>query len=194
MDLFMAISQGIGTSLATGVRALLVPFLVGAFARLNLGVDFEGTEYEFLESIAWLVILLAMIVCAWWLQRSQIPVPEAAWAVVAAGFAGVVFAGCLAEESYAPEPGLFAGAAVAVLAFVAARIFLSGAEERLSARGESGARGTLNLMVDTAALLLAALSLLIPPVAYVALAFCFWVLLVRRRRSAQKYEGLRILR
>ena len=51
MDLFLAISQGIGTSLATGVRAFLAPLLVGALARANVGVDFEGTEYEFLESI-----------------------------------------------------------------------------------------------------------------------------------------------
>jgi len=31
-------------------------------------------------------------------------------------------------------------------------------------------------------------------VSYVALVFCLWVLVVRRRRAGEKYEGLRILR
>ena len=35
MDLFLAISQGIGVSLATGVRTFLVPLFVGAMARAN---------------------------------------------------------------------------------------------------------------------------------------------------------------
>jgi hypothetical protein len=58
MDLFLAISQGVGTSLAAGVRAFLAPLMVGVLARANVGVNFEGTEYEFLESIVWLAILL----------------------------------------------------------------------------------------------------------------------------------------
>jgi hypothetical protein len=80
------------------------------------------------------------------------------------------------------------------MGFFAARVFLGGAAARLAARGESGAGGTLSLMGDVAALVVAALALLVEPVAYLALAFCAWVLLVRRHRSAQKYEGLRILR
>jgi hypothetical protein len=35
---------------------------------------------------------------------------------------------------------------------------------------------------------------LVPPVSIVALAFCAWVLVARRQRAGQKYEGLRILR
>ncbi|MGH2979332.1 MAG: hypothetical protein ACRDLQ_06820 [Solirubrobacterales bacterium] len=194
MDLFLAISQGIGTSLAAGVRTFLVPLLVGAMARADIGVDFDGTEYEFLESIVWLAIMLAMIVGAWWVERSGIPVSEAAWAVAAAAIGGVLFAGSLSERDYMSELGLFAGALVALAAFMSARVFLGGAEERLSARDESGAGGTFRLIVDFAALALAAIAVLLEPVACVALAFCAWVLLVRRRRAAEKYEGLRILR
>jgi hypothetical protein len=137
--------------------------------------------------------MLAMIVGAWMVERSGIPVSAAAWAVAAAAIGGVLFAGSLAERDYAPEAGLFAGALVALLGFIAARVFLGGAVERLAARGEGGA-GTLRLVVDFAALVLAGLALLAEPVSYLALAFCAWVLLVRRRRAAQKYEGLRILR
>jgi hypothetical protein len=194
MDLFLAISQGIGTSLASGVRTFLVPLLVGAMARADLGVDFDGTEYEFLESIVWLAIMLAMIVGAWLVDRSDIPVSPAAWAIAAAAIGGVLFAGSLSERDYAPEPGLFAGPLFALTGFFATRAFFGGAAERLSARGESGAGGTLSLMGDAAALVVAALAVLVEPTSYLALAFCAWVLLVRRRRAAQKYEGLRILR
>ena len=194
MDLFLAISQGIGTSLAAGVRTFLVPLLVGAMARANLGVDFDGTEYEFLESVVWLAIMLAMIVGAWWVERADIPVSPAVWVVASAAIGAVLFAGSLAERDYASEPGLFAGMVVALFGFFAAQAFLGGAQERLSARGESGAAGTLSLVVDLAALVVAALAVLVEPVSYLALAFCAWVLLVRRRRAAQKYEGLRILR
>lgn len=194
MDLFLAISQGIGTSLAAGVRAFLVPLLVGALARANVGVDFEGTEYEFLESIVWLAIMLALIVGAWLVERAAVPVAPATWAIAGAAIGGVLFAGSLAERDYMSEPGLFAGALAALVGFAAARVFLGGAVERLSARGETDAGRTLGMIADAVVLAGTTLALLIEPSAYVALAFCAWVLVVRRRRAGQKYEGLRILR
>jgi hypothetical protein len=194
VDLFLAISQGIGTSLATGMRTFLVPLLVGAFARGDLGVDFDGTEYEFLESTFWLALMLVLVVGAWWLERSDVPVTPAVWLVASAALGGVLFAGSLAEEAYTSEPGIFAGALVALIGFFAARLFLGGAVERLTQRGETEAGATLNVLVDAAALVLAAVTLFLPPLALPALAFALWVLLVRRRRAAQKYEGLRILR
>ena len=60
MDLFLAISQGTGVSLATGMRSFLPPLLVCALARGDLGVDFEGTDYEFLESVPFLSVLLLL--------------------------------------------------------------------------------------------------------------------------------------
>ena len=194
MDLFLAISQGVGTSLAAGVRTFLVPLLIGAMARADIGVDFDGTEYEFLESVVWLAIMLALIAGAWWVERAGIPVSAAARAVAAAAIGGVLFAGSLAEGEYASEPGLFAGFLVALIGLYAAGAFLGGAEERLAAQGEAGASTTLRLVVDLAVLVLAALAVLVEPVSWLALAFCAWVLLVRRRRAEQKYEGLRILR
>ena len=137
MDLFLAISQGIGTSLATGMRIFLAALVVGAFARLNAGVDFEGTEYDFLESVVWLVLMLLGVVAVWWLERAEIPVPPATWGVAAAAIGAVLFAGALAERDYAPEPGLAAGAVVAVIGFVATAVFVGGAGERLAARGEA---------------------------------------------------------
>ena len=192
MDLFMAISQGIGTSLATGMRALLVPLFVGVMARANAGIDFEHTGFEWLEAVWWLVLLVALVVAAWLLDRSAVEVPEAVFAVVAMGLGGMLFAGALEDENYFGTAGIVPGMVCALLGFVAARAFLGGAVERLAARGESG--GTINALGDFAAIAIAALAVLIPPASYIAVAFCGWILLARRRREGQKYEGLRILR
>ena len=100
MDLFLAISQGIGSSLATGMRALLVPLFVGVMARANVGIDFEHTGFEWLEAIWWLVLLVVLVVAAWLLDRSDVEIPEAVWVVVAMGLGGMLFAGALEDENY----------------------------------------------------------------------------------------------
>jgi hypothetical protein len=192
MDLFLAISQGIGTSLAAGVRALLAPLAVGVMARLNAGIDFEHTGFEWLEAVWWLALLAALVVAAWMLDRSGTEVPEAVWLVVAMGLGGLLFAGALEDENYFGTVGIVAGMPGAVLGFLAARAFLGGAADRLAARGES--TGTIDALGDVAAVVIAALTVLVPPLAYVAVAFCLWVLAARQRREGQKYEGLRILR
>jgi hypothetical protein len=192
MDLFLAISQGIGTSLATGIRALLVPLFVGAMARANAAIDFEQTGFEWLESIWWLALLLALVVAAWLLDRYRVEVPEGIWAVVAMGLGGMLFAGSLEDDGYFGTAGIVPGMVCALLGFVAARAFLGGAAERLRSRGEG--TGTIQALGDLGAIAIAALAVLVPPVSIAALAFCAWVLVARRRRSDQKYEGLRILR
>jgi Domain of unknown function (DUF4126) len=192
MDLFMAISQGIGTSLATGVRALLVPLCVGVMARLNAAIDFEHTGFSFLESVWWLALLMALVVGAWLLERADVELPEAVWAVVAMGLGGVLFAGALEDEDYFGVGGIVPGMICALIGFVAARAFLGRAAQRLTARGESDRM--IVALGDLGAIAIAALAVLVPPVAYLALAFGIWVLLAHRRRAGQKYEGLRILR
>jgi hypothetical protein len=192
MDLFLAISTGIGTSLATGMRALLVPLLVGAMGRADAGVDFEHTGFEWLEATWWLVLLVVLIVAAWLLDRSDAEAPEAVWVVVGMGLGGILFAGSLEDENYFGTLGIVPGMISALVGFVAARAFLGGAVERLTARGEGG--GTINALGDFAAIAIAALAVLLPPTSYLAVGFCLWVLIARRRREGQKYEGLRILR
>ena len=192
MDLFLAISQGIGTSLATGVRALLVPLFVGVMARADAAIDFEQTGFAWLESVWWLALLVALVVAAWLLDRSDVDVPEGIWAVVAMGLGGMLFAGALEDDDYFGTVGIVPGMICALLGFLAARAFLGGAAERLRARGESV--GAIQALGDIGAIVVAALSVLVPPVSLVALAFCAWVLVARRQRAGQKYEGLRILR
>src|SRR4051794_41802344 len=72
MSLFLDIGQGAGVSGATGVRPFLPALLVGALAKGDSGVDFDGTDYSFLEKPAFLVVVLALAVVAYALsQRRQ---------------------------------------------------------------------------------------------------------------------------
>lgn len=190
----MAISQGVGVSLATGVRTLLPPLLVGALASADVGVDFEGTDYAFLESFAWLAALVVLAAAATFAERRRVPIPAALVATVAVVFGALMFAGSLADEDYAAGFGFPAGAACALVGFLAALVFFGRATARARAGGEEEAATMLELFAQAAALVLAALAVLVSPVAWIGFAFALWVLVVQRRRSGQKYEGLRILR
>jgi Domain of unknown function (DUF4126) len=192
MDLFLAISQGVGISLATGIRTFLVPLFVGAMARANAAIDFEHTGFEYLESVWWLALMLAMVIVTWLLDRSRVEVPDAVWAVIGMGLGGLLFAGALEDENFFGTGGIVPGILCALVGVLAARAFLGGATQRLSARGESA--GTINVLGDLGAIVIAALAVLAPPTSYIALGFCAYVLLVRRRRVGEKYEGLRVLR
>jgi len=49
MQLLLDILQGAGVATATGIRPFLPALAVGALASADLGVDFDGTDYAFLE-------------------------------------------------------------------------------------------------------------------------------------------------
>jgi hypothetical protein len=195
MDLFLAISQGTGLALAIGVRPFLPPLLAGALARADAGVDFSGTDFSFLESIPFLAAMLALTAIATTLGRQvQFSALVRVLGAAAIALGALEFAGSLAEESYAGGPGLVAGAAIALLGFLAAAAFFEGARGRLAARGESGSLSFLTLIADAASLALAAIAVFVGPLSYLPLAFCVWLSMAQRRRAARKYEGLRVLR
>jgi hypothetical protein len=194
VDLFLAISQGVGVSVATGIRAFLPPLLVGALARADAGANFTGTGYGFLESIPWLAALLVATAVVTLAERSRAVIPALLLGGAALGIGAVEFAGSLAEEGYSAAPGFPAGAACAALAFVAARLFFGRAAARVRGEGQEEAASLLDLIAQGAAILLAVLALFVSPVSWLAFALCAWIVLVQRRRSGQKYEGLRILR
>src|SRR5687767_10761257 len=60
ISLFLDIGQGAGLSGATGVNPFLPPLIAGALARGDAGVDFEGTDYSFLEKPGFLAAVLAL--------------------------------------------------------------------------------------------------------------------------------------
>src|SRR3954468_12115457 len=64
MDLVLGLLQGAGIAAAVGIRPFLPVLLAGALAAANLGIDFDGTNFSFLEAAPFLlaiVVLLAVV-------------------------------------------------------------------------------------------------------------------------------------
>jgi hypothetical protein len=191
ISLFFDIAQGAGLAGASGVRPFLPPLLAGALARGDIGLDFDGTDWSFLESPAFLAAVLALAVAVYLLGRSGANLPlERALGVVGVVLGALLFAGSLAAGGEEAWPGLLAGAACAGLGFAAAAAFLGRAGRRLDAE----AAGFLALYAEAGSLFLAGLAILWPPLGLVGLVLLALLLLQGRRREAEKYEGLRILR
>jgi hypothetical protein len=191
------IGLGLGLALAAGLRPILPALLAGALASSGaLGVSFAHGGYEFLQAGWWLLAVTAAFVAAWALQlvlgavRFEGGPLGAAVAGVGIGVGALLFAGTLGEHGDAAWPGLLGGVAAAALAQVAARPLLTRARMRLTDRG---AREALTLYADSASLVLAGVVALLHPLGYVALALFAWLWLAGRRRSGDKYAGLRIL-
>jgi hypothetical protein len=109
-------------------------------------------------------------------------------AAAAAIGGGLLFGASLATADHPAWPGWPVGAAIAVITFGIVNGVVAGAQAR-----HEGA-SSIGIIVALGALVLAGLSLLIQPVALVALLAVVWLGSARRRRARRKYEGLRVLR
>jgi hypothetical protein len=135
------------------------------------------------------VVVFALAVGSYALRRRGVAA-ERALGAVALVLGALMFAGSLADGGHTSWPGLAAGAACALLGFLAVTSFLGRVRRRL----EGGAATLLDVYGDAAALALAGLSILAPPVGFLALAVFLWLLVRGRQGEEHKYEGLRILR
>jgi Domain of unknown function (DUF4126) len=191
VKLLLDILQGMGVSTAAGVRPFLPTLLVGALAADDLGVDFDGTDFAFLES-AWflLAIVVALVVTTLLRARFETPAGEAVLGGIGMGLGALLFAGTLDDRHATWWPGIIGGLACAFIAQQGARSLLT----RTRARLDAAAAGALFLYAEAAALLISGLSVLIPPVSVLALGFFVWLRLGGRRREDEKHAGLRILR
>lgn len=196
MTLFLAICLGIGLALGVGLRPFLPALLVGALARGDVGIDFNGTDLSFLESPIFLLALLIGVVALIGAERrlgaDRVEAGPIGAAVggIALGLGALYFGGALADDGYAWWPGLIAGLACAALAAATARIFF----RRTRARLDGDAATALPVYAEAAGVVVAGLAVLFPPLALIALGFLVWLLLGQRRREGQKYAGLRVLR
>lgn len=117
----------------------------------------------------------------------ELPLPLIASVAITLG--ALLFAGSLSEGGREGWIGLPLGAACAAIAWYVSVRFFARARARLGSDA-----GLLSAYGDLVALSIAVVSIVVPPLAFGALA-AFLVLLVRGRSAEdRKYEGLRILR
>jgi Domain of unknown function (DUF4126) len=191
VSVFLDTTTGMGLAGATGVRPYLPPLLAGALARGDVGIDFDGTDWSFLESTGFLIAVVGAGVIAYLMERSDVGRPiEIFSGVLGLVLGAMLFAGALADGGSDAWPGLIAGPICAFLGWQA----VGGLVERARRRLEGGAAALMTAYADGAALLLAAVAVFLPPVSILAIA-AFVLLLVRgKEREGEKYAGLRILR
>ena len=196
--MFLDLCQGLGLGAAAGIRPFFPAILVGLFAMGDLGVDFDDTSYAFLESPVWLVALAIVLVISFVLARREsgapAPAMDAALAGIAIGIGALLSVGTLADHGRDSAAwtavGLVGGGAAAALATAAVRDLAGRTAQRLDPQ----ARRALPLWFEGVGLLVAGISLGLPPAALLVLAFLAWLLIGGRRREGGKYAGLRVLR
>jgi hypothetical protein len=195
MKLLLDILQGLGVASATGLRPFLPAILTGALATADLGVDFDGTSFAFLESPIWLLILVIALVASIFVRKFlESPPGEAALAGISIGLGALLCAGSIDDRHSTWWYGLIAGGAIALLASTVSRSLFGRVRARFASAGDASAAAALPFYGEVAGAVVAGASILFPPLAIVAIGFLIALLVTGRRRSDQKYAGLRILR
>jgi uncharacterized membrane protein len=191
VDFVLDLLQGAGIAAGIGIRPFLPFVLTAALASADLGIDFDGTDFAFLEEW-WFVIVVAVVAIGLELVERRRQVPTVVWALLAVAVAlgALVAAGSLADHDYTVIPGVVAGALTATLGFYAARSLFTRVRRRL----DPDAQSALPLFSEGAGLAAVGLSILFPPLAVLVIAALIWLLDGSRRRAGEKYAGLRILR
>lgn len=195
MKLVLDILQGLGLASATGLRPFLPALLAGALASGDVGLDFDGTAFAFLESPVWLLILAVALVATVFVRKLlESPPGEAALAGIGIGLGALLCAASIDDRHDTWWYGLIVGAVAALLASTVSRSLFARVRARFAAAGDNQAAAALPWYGEAAGLVVAGASVLFPPLALVAVGFLIALLVTGRRRTDQKYAGLRILR
>jgi hypothetical protein len=196
MDFILDLLQGAGLAAAIGIRPFLPVLLAGALASADVGLDFSGTDFSFLEAwpflLAVLVLVAALDVAG---RRAGRDAPDRppllyALAAVALILGALEAAGSVADRSDAWWAGAIVGTLCAALGFQAVRMLFARVRRRL----DEQAANALPVYAEGAAVGAAGLSILFPPLALLVIGGLIWLLSGGRRRAGEKYAGLRILR
>jgi hypothetical protein len=191
MNYLFDLLQGLGIAAAIGIRPFLPTLLAGALAAANVGLDFGGTDFSFLEKAPFLIAVVVLLVVFAVLER-RAPLSQVAVALLAVALVlgALMASGSIADHSATWWPGVPIGVAAASLGYLAASSLFGRVRSRLDAETAAA----LPIYGEGAAMLAAGLSILFPPLAVLVAAGLAWLLLGGRRREGEKYAGLRILR
>jgi ABC-type uncharacterized transport system permease subunit len=196
MDFLLDLLQGAGLAAAVGIRPFLPVLLAGALASGDVGLDFGGTDFSFLEEWPFMLGVLLLVGAVDLVgRRAGRDAPDRpplvyVLAVIALVLGALLAAGSVADRSDDWWAGVVVGLACAALGFQAARSLFGRVRRRL----DEHAANALPVYAEGAALLAAGLSILFPPLAILIIGALIWLLAGGKRRAGEKYAGLRVLR
>jgi hypothetical protein len=190
--------QGAGVAGAAGLRPFLPTLVTGGLAVADVGVDFDGTEFAFLESPVFLVIIVLAAAATFALETRGNDLESGLFGSfyggIALGLGALLCAASIDDRHSTWWYGLIIGAAVAYLASSVTRQLFARVRARFASANDAEAAAALPFYAEAAGLVVAGASILFPPLSLLALGFLIALLVTGRRRSDQKYAGLRILR
>src|SRR3954462_14586556 len=103
MDYLLDLLQGLGIAAAIGIRPFLPTLLAGALAAADLGLDFDGTDFSFLEATGFLLAIVVLVAVFGLLDRRRdtwAPGPLAtALLIIALALGALQGAGSIADHS-----------------------------------------------------------------------------------------------
>jgi hypothetical protein len=196
MHLAFDICQGIGISAAVGIRPFLPALVVGALAAGGVQISFAHTDFAFLQEAPFLFGMVVGALALLVLERSlaRFTGSRRLLVIVVVGMALAIgaleFSGALAQNHYEIVGGVIGGVVCAALGAAASGPLLS----RVRTRLDTEAAAAVPLFAEGAAIIVAALSVVAPPVGPIGLLLLVWLLVASRRREGEKFAGLRILR
>jgi hypothetical protein len=196
MHLAFDICQGIGISAAVGIRPFLPALVVGGLAAAGIQISFAHTDFAFLQEAPFLFGMVVGALALLMLERAlaRFPGSRRPLVIVVFGLALAIgalqFAGALAQNHYEIIGGIIGGVICAALGAAATRPLL----DRVRTRLDTEAASAVPLFAEGAAIVIAALSVVAPPLGPISLVLLVWLLVASRRREGQKFAGLRILR
>ena len=199
MDFVFDLLQAAGIAAAVGIRPFL-PVAAGRRARRgDLGMDFDGTDFAFLEESPFLLAVgrRARRCSTWSRRRAGRDAASRLVLHVARGRRASSLGALLAAPARSPttatrwSPASSSASSAPRSASPRARSLFARVR---SAPGPEARRRAAALRARRAALAAAGLSVLFPPLAILVIAALAWLLAGGRRRAGEKYAGLRILR
>jgi hypothetical protein len=196
MHLAFDIFQGLGIAAAVGIRPFLPALVVGALAAGHVQIHFAHTDFAFLQEAPFLFAMVVGAVAFAVMERSlaRFPGSQRPLLVVVLALSLAIgaleFAGALRQNHYSIVGGVIGGVLCAGLGAATTQPLLSRVRQRL----DDQAASAVPLFAEGAAIVIAVLSAVAPPVGPVAVLALAWLLVASRRRHGRKYAGLRILR
>src|SRR3954469_1786943 len=144
---FTDIGQSAGLATTSGARPFIAVIATGVLAHEDVGIDFTGTDWSWMESWIFIGILALLYIAFWFMDRkgdSELirpggrPMEEGPYRVMCAVAGALLFAASLADGGETAWPGLIAGAVIGFIGYLALGLLFGRATHRLIASGDSG--------------------------------------------------------